>query len=243
MAHDGKELLDHLNWDKYHLVGLCTCTFFEVQNAAPLPLNFIYLAMGGMIAQELALLAPERLKSLCLCVTHSGGLHALPPVSGLWIMSQTVFSDMKTEAELLMKLQFSERFLSAKAANQGPETNKTNRDVLIEDFYLKRKKEGAPSMRGLIGQISAVSRHYISRERLRYLKQKLTEQNAPILLMTGTKDNLVKPINSFILKEILDVKLLVFEGAGHMIHIECESAFNQIVHRHISSPTTTVSSL
>jgi pimeloyl-ACP methyl ester carboxylesterase len=153
-------------------------------------------------------------------------------MEGIWAASKTLFADRQTEAELMMKLQFSERFLSSKPHDGG---GKTNRELLIEDFFNKRKSEGIPSIRGLVGQLSAVSRHYISRERLRYLKRVMTANNAPILLMTGTKDKLVRPINSFILKEIMDVRLLVFEGAGHMIHIECSQSFNHLLQRHFQN--------
>ena len=52
MARDALALADHLELDTFHLLGM---------------------SMGGAIAQEMALLAPERLHSLTLVVTFGGG--------------------------------------------------------------------------------------------------------------------------------------------------------------------------
>jgi pimeloyl-ACP methyl ester carboxylesterase len=67
MALDALELMDKLGWDqeKVHVVGV---------------------SMGGMIAQELALLDPRRVKSLTLASTSSG--FALPPSKHIpWLLS------------------------------------------------------------------------------------------------------------------------------------------------------------
>ena len=60
MAKDGIRIADHLNWEKFHVAGI---------------------SMGGMISQEIALAVPERVSTLNLAVTHSGGPGSWPVVS------------------------------------------------------------------------------------------------------------------------------------------------------------------
>lgn len=59
MAQDAIALADHLKWDKFHVVGV---------------------SMGGMISQEIALQVPDRICTLNLGVTHSGGKGSFPVV-------------------------------------------------------------------------------------------------------------------------------------------------------------------
>jgi pimeloyl-ACP methyl ester carboxylesterase len=65
MAKDALVLIDHLCWPQCHVVGV---------------------SMGGMIALELALLAPRRILSLTPMVTHAGGLLGQAPLIGLRLM-------------------------------------------------------------------------------------------------------------------------------------------------------------
>ena len=60
LAEDALAVLNHAGCARAHIVGI---------------------SMGGMIAQRLTLMAPERVQSLALLVTHPGGFfRALPPL-------------------------------------------------------------------------------------------------------------------------------------------------------------------
>ncbi|EHL01815.1 hypothetical protein M7I_2168 [Glarea lozoyensis 74030] len=66
MAHDLLELLNHLNWTSPH------------------QLNITGVSMGGMIAQELALLIPTRINSLNLISTAACIENTTSFLENLW---------------------------------------------------------------------------------------------------------------------------------------------------------------
>jgi pimeloyl-ACP methyl ester carboxylesterase len=69
MAKDAVGLIDHLQWNQCHVVGI---------------------SMGGMIALELALMIPEKLLSLTLLATHAGGLAGRAPFVGVRHITQSI---------------------------------------------------------------------------------------------------------------------------------------------------------
>lgn len=192
-AEDARDLLDHLGWhDSIHLVGL---------------------SMGGMIAQELALLDPKRFLSLTLAVTHAGGPMGISPISG-WphLLSYAKARSKDGKLKALLNLNFSKKFV-------GEHFQPTY------DWHAARY--WGPHLLSVVGHTLAVMRHYVSTKRLEVLR----EAHYPVLILTGTEDRLVRPQNSHMLARFLRADFQVLEG-GHMINIERYQEFNELLHTH-----------
>lgn len=198
MARDALELADFLGWKKFHLVGL---------------------SMGGMISLELSCLAPERLLSLSLLVTHAGGPNSVVPAKGfVTLMKLLRTRDTKIRTRLTMPMIHSDKWL-----NEKHSSGKTNLEYVSEIHEERMKEDGPLSFLGIFGQISAIMTHYISKSRMKKIK----DYGIPVFICTGTKDHLVRPKNSFLLKNFFeDATFLVLEGAGHAINMECKDELN-----------------
>lgn len=84
LATDAVRVLDALGWADAHIVGV---------------------SMGGMAAQELALIAPERVRTLTLVATQSGGPRAwIPPLRGLVLTAGIALGSERLNRRLLPRL-------------------------------------------------------------------------------------------------------------------------------------------
>ena len=100
-------LLDELDWDDAHLVGV---------------------SMGGMIAQELVLRAPKRFRSLTLIATHAGGLKTfLPSRKGLGLFIRGNLQGGQARIKALQQLLYTPEFLSRA---DGGDLERRMQDVL-----------------------------------------------------------------------------------------------------------------
>ncbi|CAG8507977.1 10204_t:CDS:10 [Diversispora eburnea] len=165
-------------------------------------IHVIGVSMGGMIAQELALAKPQYIKSLCLTSSSAGG-SLMPP------------RDPKKRIKITLKLIYPQELLETPAPEGSP--HKTYEDIFTEQ-----------PMKGVIGHISALSRHHVSASKLEQIKNTISH----ILVVTGTNDNLTKPENSFYLAKHLGVDVECWEGSGHALCSEQPKRYNEMLERH-----------
>ncbi len=193
MAGDTAALLEHLRVASAHVVGA---------------------SMGGMIAQELVLRQPKRVRSLVLACTTPGGAHSagyetmLEHIhAGLAIqdLAETMTAERLQEGMLQL---FTPEFIAmpgpgfaqvAGAAMQYPQT-----------------------LAGMKGQLHAIRSHN-TYDRLPQIK-------APTLVIAGDQDPLIDPENSRILAARMPrAELHLFPGLRHGFTAEKPDEVNRII--------------
>ncbi len=187
LANDAVSILDHLNFESVYVVGV---------------------SMGGMIAQQFALLFPERVRAMVLGCTHCGKSRRVAPSPE--VLETLMKNDGLSHEEIIDKnipLLFNPTFV------------KDNPDIIKQ--YKKASLSAPPQpLDAFNAQLAAIQGFDVCEE--------LTTIPHRVLIFTGTEDILVPPENSRILKELIpDSTLIEFEGAGHAIHIERADEFNR----------------
>ena len=174
MADDAVGLMDHLGIESAHVFGM---------------------SMGGMIAQELALRYPHRVRTLVLGGTMTGGPNAVVASQQLirqWVSTATLPLGQAVENGL--QFLYSEEFITR------------NKERLV-----KRALELAhlqPPVDALRRQVMAVVQ-FNTYDRLADIK-------TPTLIISSSEDQIVPAENSRILAErIPDAELVELDGAGH----------------------------
>jgi pimeloyl-ACP methyl ester carboxylesterase len=138
-----------------------------------------------------------------------------------------------------MKLVYPEDWLDqAPADPTHAQKHETNREMAIMNFITHMGQSRLQPLHGNAGQVSAVFRHHFSDARL----LKLRQSGLPILVVTGTHDNLVPPASSFHLKRILQPRRFeLFEGSGHDIPEEQTERYNIVLLEHLTSSSSSPS--
>lgn len=187
MANDTLALADALELDSFHLLGY---------------------SMGGAIAQELACRAPERVRTLTLCVTFAAGGAWARKLSDVWGARVHKISPEEHVDELML-LNHSEEFFE-------------NADMVefIRTAMLNNPNRQAPE--AFARQIAACGRHE-ARDRLGTLTM-------PTHVIGGEYDILV-PIwkSREIAERIPGAKLTVLPRAPHGLPLERAEEFNAAV--------------
>lgn len=189
MAADALGLMDALNINQAHIFGH---------------------SMGGMIAQELALKFPERVKKIVLCSTSCGGSKAeLPSIETQRLLGKlSVKEHTRDLIKEAMPHIFTKEFI-----DENPEfIEKKIDDILIIPT-------GPTTFKA---QMTAWMRYNSCR--------KLKEINIPTLIIHGKQDILVPPRNGEILAEkIPKAEIVYFDSNAHLIHTEEPDKFNEVL--------------
>jgi pimeloyl-ACP methyl ester carboxylesterase len=175
--------------------------------------HILGVSMGGYIAQELAINHPGRVKKLVLGCTYAHqdetGGHSSEYHRGLGVEEGCSCDELRgvavpTVLGTALSLGFSSRLVSVAAAP------------------LLRPCARLMATRGISGQYQAIVGHD-TLDRLRLIA-------APTLVITGTRDRLIKPGSSEILaSRIPNARLVRVEGGSHSFFIGMRGRFNKEV--------------
>lgn len=196
-AADGLRVLDSLGWhDGAHIVGV---------------------SMGGMIAQELVLKAPDRCASLTLIATHPGGgvFMKIPPFPGV----------IRFLGSFWMPKAF--RVRSIRGILYPPDYLKTmNQQALADRINLQLGRPTPKIM--LLRQVQAVMRFNAT--------NRLSGITLPTLIIRPGLDILVSPKHSDRLKRFLpNNRVVEFPKAGHGVIFQCAPRLNAVISEHIAA--------
>ncbi len=200
MADDTAGLLDVLGIARTHVVGV---------------------SMGGMIAQELALRHPQRVRGLVLACTYPEPdadierqrQFSVEQLGG----SVTASGDIQVDLKALDPMAFFQQLLPL-AFNQEFIEKELPK---IMPLFAGALQYGF-SMEAILGQVAAVMTHKAT-DRLHQIK-------SPMLVITGDADRLVPPANSDVLaKHIPGARLVKVPGGSHGFNFETPEVFNREV--------------
>jgi pimeloyl-ACP methyl ester carboxylesterase len=182
MADDALQVLDEAGVDRADVLGA---------------------SLGGMIAQELAVAAPERAGKLVLCCTHPGVPHGLPMPEATVRLFQEAAS---LEPEVALR-----RFVANALGPDAPES-------LVGELTARRLQD-PPDPDGWQAQ-AAAGATFMGVDGI----------DKQTLLVTGTADNVIDPGNSDVLAErIPGARVERLEGLGHLFFWEEPDRFVRIV--------------
>jgi pimeloyl-ACP methyl ester carboxylesterase len=180
LAQDAIEVMGQLGYDKYNVLGI---------------------SLGGLIAEEVALQAPEKVSKLCLLCTTGAGRDfvELKPFSESGLIDFYKMDPMERSV-----------LLTEATVDQSLRETKPERFNQI----VKLRYENRADLKQVIIQNGAA---------IKYLgkKKDLSKIQSPTLVLSGDQDRTVSPQNSVILGKIISKsRVAIINGTDHMFALE-----------------------
>jgi 3-oxoadipate enol-lactonase len=191
LAEDAIALLDALDIDSAHILGI---------------------SMGGMVAQELALAHPERVRTLTLGCTYSGGEgSALAAPEVVQRLAEAMNSgDRERAIRASWEVNVSTGFAADADAYAAFRANALQRPVAVPV---------------IVAQMQAIVAHNTL--------ERLPSLSMPTLVLHGTDDQMLPVTNGrLIASQIPGSHLEIFDGVAHLFFWELPEQSAGLLHEH-----------
>ena len=194
LAGDAVALLDALEFEAVHLVGI---------------------SMGGMVAQELALAHPERIRTLTIGASYCGGPEGkLMDPEDLGLLGEAWKSGDPVQVYRAMwEINLSPAFRA-------------------EDSSFGRFREMAEALPApapvIYEQMRAASRHDTS--------ERLSQLQMPTMVIHGTADRLLKVANGEQIAALVGVEPQLLDDVGHLFWWEQPERSAELIRQHAMAP-------
>ena len=195
LAEDAAGLLDALEVDAAHVLGI---------------------SMGGMVAQELALARPERVRTLTLGCTYCGG-------EGSSLTSPEVL------ARILEAMGSGDREHALRTAWEINVSADMAADAGAYASFLAVAERRAVAVPVIAAQMQAIAAHDTS--------ARLPRLRIPTLVVHGSEDQLLAVENGRLLASLIPAaRLEILAGAGHLFFWERPQRSAELVRSHAAVP-------
>jgi pimeloyl-ACP methyl ester carboxylesterase len=191
LASDAIGLMDAIGLESAHVMGI---------------------SMGGMIAQEIALRSPERVRTLTLGCTYSGGDGSA--LTSPEIAQRLGAGIMSGDRERAIRTMFEVNLSPAHCGTDG--AWEAFREVALEN---------PAALPVIMAQMQAIAGHDTS--------ARLAEITAPTLVIHGDLDEMLPVENGRMVARLIPgARLQTLEGIGHMFFWEEPERSAQLVREH-----------
>lgn len=217
MAKDTVDLLDQVGWTEARSV------------------NIVGVSMGGMIAQEMGLLIPNRIASVMFLSTAAELINTVGFFENLrsrinMFIPRSIDAQIENAKHMIYTQEYLDSPDTLETTSGKPFP--TSGDRFAAHELQKRSNPDAFTRAGFIQQAIAAGWHRKSKEQLRDLAEKVGRER--IMVVHGTRDRMItlphaEALASGLSGDGVEVKKVIWEGQGHVIPIEKREEFHQLL--------------